>query len=54
MMTNAGAAAKMFEALHEQNIEIKMISTSEIRLSVLIDEKDITKALVSVHDKFFI
>lgn len=54
MMTNAGAAAKMFEALHEQNIEIKMISTSEIRLSVLIDEKNITKALVSVHDKFFI
>ena len=54
MMTNAGAAAKMFEALHEQNIEIKMISTSEIRLSVLIDEENITKALVSVHDKFFI
>ena len=54
MMTNAGAAAKMFEALNEENIEIKMISTSEIRLSVLIDEKDITKALVSVHDKFFI
>lgn len=52
MMSNAGVAAKMFEALYDQGINIKMISTSEIRVSVLIDEKHTEKAMNAIHDKF--
>ncbi len=52
MMSNAGVAAKMFEALYDQGINIKMISTSEIRVSVLIDEKHAEKAMNAIHDKF--
>ena len=50
---NAGVAAKMFEALYERQININMISSSEIRLSVLIDEKDADLAVQVIHDKFF-
>lgn len=52
MMSNAGVAAKMFEALYDEGINIKMISTSEIRVSVLIDEKYTEKAMNAVHEKF--
>ncbi len=50
---NAGVAARMFEALYERQINISMISSSEIRLSVLIDEKDADLAVQAIHDKFF-
>ncbi|MEA4814876.1 MAG: aspartate kinase [Oscillospiraceae bacterium] len=53
MMTHAGVAATMFEALYEAGINIQMISTSEIRISVLIDEADANRAVKVVHDKFF-
>ncbi len=52
MATNPGVAASMFEALYDANININMISTSEIKVSVLIDEKDLERAMVAVHDKF--
>lgn len=52
MMTNPGIAAKMFESLYNSGININMISTSEIRITVLIDEKDTDKALLAVHDGF--
>ena len=52
MLSNPGVAATMFEALCDSNINISMISTSEIRITVLIDEKDADKALVAVHDGF--
>lgn len=52
MATNAGVAAKMFEALYNARINIKMISTSEIRVTVLIDENDVTRAMRAVHDAF--
>ncbi|MBQ8148471.1 MAG: aspartate kinase [Lachnospiraceae bacterium] len=52
MMSNPGVAAKMFECLYDQGINIKMISTSEIRVSVLIDEKYTEKAMNAIHDKF--
>ena len=52
MLTNPGVAATMFESLFNSNININMISTSEIRITVLIDEKDTDKALVAVHDGF--
>lgn len=52
MMSNPGVAAKMFEALYNEDININMISTSEIRVTVLIDEKDADRAANAVHDAF--
>lgn len=52
MMSNPGVAAKMFESLYNSRININMISTSEIRITVLVDEKDIDKAMNAVHDGF--
>lgn len=52
MQTNAGVAAKMFEALYEANINIQMISTSEIKISVLIERKDAERAVKVIHDYF--
>ena len=52
MQSNAGVAAKMFEALYSVGVNIQMISTSEIKISVLIDRKDSDKALVAIHDAF--
>ncbi len=52
MMSNSGVAAKMFEALYDVGVNIKMISTSEIRVTVLIDEAHVEKAMNAVHDKF--
>lgn len=54
MMTNAGVAAKMFEALYDVGVNIKMISTSEIRVTVLIDEVHVEKAMNAVHEKFLL
>ena len=53
MVNNPGVAATMFEALSEAGINIKMISTSEIKVSVLIDQKDSERAVSVIHDKFF-
>ena len=52
MMSNAGVAAKMFEALYDCGVNIQMISTSEIRVTVLIDAQYVEKAMIAVHDKF--
>ena len=52
MMTNSGVAAKMFEALYDCGVNIQMISTSEIRVTVLIDSQYVEKAMVAVHEKF--
>ena len=52
MLSNPGVAATMFESLSNSNININMISTSEIRITVLIDEKDADRALVTIHDGF--
>ncbi len=53
MLSNPGVAAKMFEALYDANINIRMISTSEIKVSVLIDEDMAEKAVQAIHRKFF-
>lgn len=53
MATHSGVAAKMFEALAEANIKIHLISTSEIKISVLVDRPDAAKALNAIHDMFF-
>ena len=52
MMSNAGVAAKMFEALYDEGINIRMISTSEIRVTVLIGEKYTERAMNAVHEAF--
>ena len=52
MMTNPGVAAKMFEALYNEGININMISTSEIRVTVLISEREAERAANAIHDAF--
>ncbi len=53
MESHAGVATKMFEALYDAQINIQMISTSEIKVSVLIDAVDADKAVKAIHAKFF-
>ena len=53
MESHAGVATKMFEALYDAQINIQMISTSEIKVSVLIDAKDADSAVSAIHSKFF-
>ena len=53
MMTHVGVASDMFEALYDAGINIQMIATSEIRISVLVNKDDANRAIKVVHDKFF-
>lgn len=53
MESHAGVATKMFEALYDAHVNIQMISTSEIKVSVLIDSADADKAVSAIHSKFF-
>ena len=52
MRSHAGVAAKMFKALADENVNIKVISTSEIKISVLIDRKYMELAVQALHDAF--
>ncbi len=52
LMSNCGVAAKMFEALYEAGVNIQMIATSEIKISVLIDREESDRALRAVHSAF--
>jgi len=52
MRSHSGVAAKMFQSLADNGINIEMISTSEIKISVVIDEKDVAKAVNAIHKKF--
>ena len=52
MESHPGTAAKMFEALYGIDVNIQMISTSEIKISVLIDKKDADRAVAAVHKAF--
>ena len=53
MMSAFGVAALMFEALYDAKVNIGMISTSEIKVSVLVDENDADRAVSAIHAKFF-
>ena len=53
METHVGVASKMFEALGEANINIQMIATSEIKISVLIAEEEANKAVAAIHRAFY-
>jgi len=53
MMSSPGVAAMMFEALYDSKINIAMISTSEIKVSVLVDENDADRSVAAIHAKFF-
>lgn len=52
MDINSGVASDLFEALYSSAINVNMISTSEIKISVLVDEKDAERAANAIHDKF--
>jgi aspartate kinase len=52
MASNAGVASMMFEALYDAGINIKMISTSEIKISVLINIADVEEAMNAIHEEF--
>ncbi len=52
MVNNPGVASRMFEALYEAGVNIHMISTSEIKVSVLISARNVEKAVNAIHDKF--
>ena len=53
MVNNAGVACKMFEALYSAGVNINMISTSEIKVSVLVDEWEADRAVQAIHNRFF-
>ena len=53
MMSAPGVAALMFEALFDAKVNIGMISTSEIKVSVLVDEKDADRAMSAIHSRFY-
>ena len=52
MATNAGVASMLFEATYDAGVNINMISTSEIKISLLVEEKDADRAAIAIHDKF--
>ena len=52
MRSHAGVAAQMFEALARENVNIKVITTSEIKVSVLVDRKYMELAVQALHDSF--
>jgi len=53
MESHAGVASKMFEALYVARVNIQMIATSEIKISVLIEESQADNAVSAIHDAFF-
>ncbi len=53
MESHPGVAAEMFEALFSRNVNIQMISTSEIKISVLVHKADSDRAVEAIHQKFF-
>lgn len=53
MESHPGVAAEMFEALSSRSVNIQMISTSEIKISVLINKADGQRAVEAIHEKFF-
>jgi aspartate kinase len=52
MVSNPGVAAEMFHVLAEEGIEVKMVSTSEIKVSTVISHDDMVKAVEVLHDAF--
>ena len=53
MMSNSGIAALIFEALNDEHINIQMISTSEIKISVILAQDQADRAVAAIHRKFF-
>ncbi len=52
MVSNPGVAATMFEVLAANDIEVKMVSTSEIKVSTVVEEKNMLKAVEALHQAF--
>ncbi len=52
MVSNPGVAARMFDRLRNENIPVKMVSTSEIKVSVVVPQDDMVRAANALHDEF--
>ena len=52
-LINLGVAAKMFEALYEKNINMHLVTTSEIKISVLVNIEEANLAVNAIYKKFF-
>jgi aspartate kinase len=52
MVSNPGVAAEMFEVMANTGIQVKMVSTSEIKVSTVVNEKEMVKAVESLHEAF--
>jgi aspartate kinase len=52
MRSHSGVAARMFECLGKSDINIELVSTSEIKIAVIIDEKDAERAARLIHAEF--
>ncbi|RFB17738.1 aspartate kinase [Bacillus sp. HNG] len=52
MVSNPGVAADMFQVLAQENIEVKMVSTSEIKVSTVVDQASMVRAVEALHDSF--
>ena len=52
MKSHAGVAARMFKALADKKINIDMISTSEIKISVVVSKEKAEEAVIALHDEF--
>ncbi|APP16215.1 aspartate kinase [Bacillus altitudinis] len=52
MVSNPGVAAEMFAVLAQKDIQVKMVSTSEIKVSTVVDREDMVKAVEALHDAF--
>ena len=53
MISSSGIASQMFEALYDAKVNISMISTSEIKVSVIVNEDEADRAVLAIHSKFF-
>ena len=52
MVSNPGVAAQMFDRLRIEGIPVKMVSTSEIKVSVVVPESEMLKATNALHDEY--
>lgn len=52
MVSNPGVAAEMFEVMANTGIQVKMVSTSEIKVSTVVNEKEMVKAVEALHEAF--
>ena len=53
MASDYGVASRMFESLYQAGVNVRCVTTSEIKISVIVSEGDSDRAFIAVHDAFF-